>query len=295
MWPKKVSRFTSAIRQAMADMYLAGASCQQVARTFETDKGTVCRMLKSIGIDRRSMSKAKRKYSIKENVFERVEDEETAYWLGFLYADGCVYERRNDGQKGLNVILQDRDIDHIQKFSTFIGGGLPIKHDKRYNTSGIYIYSIKLANDLINWGCIPNKSEALLRLPKLPSALLLHFIRGYFDGDGSAFDTNCPTLEFCGSEIFLLDIKEHIGKEIGEYGFMKSHSKSHVHYLIYRGVYKANIIGKRLYQDATIYLGRKYDNIQNFSLPKRKRAKVGTVRDMSEETVKKYIELGQGP
>ena len=42
-------------------------------------------------------------------------------------------------------------------------------------------------NDLIKQGCVPNKS-LILTFPnkhQVPENLINHFIRGYFDGDGS--------------------------------------------------------------------------------------------------------------
>ncbi len=43
--------------------------------------------------------------------------------------------------------------------------------------------------DLCKHGCVPNKS-LILEFPKtVPSDLIHHFIRGYFDGDGSVFIT----------------------------------------------------------------------------------------------------------
>ena len=41
-----------------------------------------------------------------------------------------------------------------------------------------------MSDDLINLGCVPKKSLILLP-PKLKDELISHFIRGYFDGDGS--------------------------------------------------------------------------------------------------------------
>lgn len=46
------------------------------------------------------------------------------------------------------------------------------------------IYSSKMADDLINLGCVPNKSLILLP-PNLTDEFIPHFLRGYFDGDGS--------------------------------------------------------------------------------------------------------------
>jgi hypothetical protein len=42
----------------------------------------------------------------------------------------------------------------------------------------------KMTDDLINLGCVPNKSLILLP-PNLTEEFISHFIRGYFDGDGS--------------------------------------------------------------------------------------------------------------
>src|SRR5215472_12112276 len=98
-------RFSPDERSQMAELYLTGATSQQVADIFHTDKGTVCRHLEKAGVVRRTNGETKRKYFIRQDAFAAVQDEATAYWLGFLFADGCVYERRNGGNKGLNVIL----------------------------------------------------------------------------------------------------------------------------------------------------------------------------------------------
>ena len=53
--------------------------------------------------------------------------------------------------------------------------------------SAIHLTSDKMFNDLIKQGCIPNKSLVLTFPNKyqVPENLINHFIRGYFDGDGS--------------------------------------------------------------------------------------------------------------
>lgn len=35
-----------------------------------------------------------RKYSVNEIFFEVINTEEKAYWLGFIFADGCVLDRK---------------------------------------------------------------------------------------------------------------------------------------------------------------------------------------------------------
>lgn len=69
-------------------------------------------------------------------------------------------------------------------------------------------------NDLCNHGCVDRKSK-IIRMPNIPENLIRHFIRGYFDGDGSVcfyFATKAHkhrtlTTSFTsGSQGFLEDI-----------------------------------------------------------------------------------------
>ena len=69
-------------------------------------------------------------------------------------------------------------------------------------------------NDLNDLGCTPIKSKTI-RIPDLKKELIHHFIRGYFDGDGTVGiyknlkSHNWEILKsgFCsGSELFLQDI-----------------------------------------------------------------------------------------
>lgn len=57
-------------------------------------------------------------------------------------------------------------------------------------------------DDLIKHGCIPNKSLKLKFPTTVPDKLIRHFVRGYFDGDGSIAKnedrcTLISTQEFC--------------------------------------------------------------------------------------------------
>ena len=63
-------------------------------------------------------------------------------------------------------------------------------------------------NDLIKQGCVPNKS-LILTFPnkyQVPKNLINHFIRGYFDGDGSIYEyskTHAGSISFIGTESVL--------------------------------------------------------------------------------------------
>lgn len=49
--------------------------------------------------------------------FETIDNEEKAYWLGFLYADGSV----GSNESKIELGLAEKDLHQIEKFRYFIG------------------------------------------------------------------------------------------------------------------------------------------------------------------------------
>lgn len=154
----------------------------------------------------------KQGYPRNEFYFNKIDTPEKAYWLGFLYADGCVHSHNYE------VSINITDKEHVEKFKKAIGA---INHritetmDSRWkNAKILYQLSIKdkqLHNDLIKWGCIPQKSLQLNSFPNIPRDYVSHFIRGYFDGDGSLHylqGTNNFRISFLGTPEFLKEIQK---------------------------------------------------------------------------------------
>lgn len=154
----------------------------------------------------------KQGYPRNEFYFNKIDTPEKAYWLGFLYADGCVHSHNYE------VSINITDKEHVEKFKKAISA---INHritetmDSRWkNAKILYQLSIKdkqLHNDLIKWGCIPQKSLQLNSFPNIPRDYVSHFIRGYFDGDGSLHylqGTNNFRISFLGTPEFLKEIQK---------------------------------------------------------------------------------------
>lgn len=184
---------------------------KQLGREFNCAYGTIRAVLNKHGVQSR---KNKQGYPRDEFYFNKIDTEEKAYWLGLLYADGCINSKNYEISIGLI------DKEHVEKFKNAIGA---INHrifecsDKRFaNAKIFYQFSIKdqqLHNDLIKWGCIPQKSLTLTKIPNIPRDLVSHFIRGYFDGDGSLHylqTTNNFRISFIGTEKFLKDIQKEL-------------------------------------------------------------------------------------
>ncbi len=134
------------------------------------------------------------KYRINHDFFKSINSEEQAYLLGFYVADGNVNEKR----KTFRVKIQKTDEEIINMFSKYIApesritiiDGYIIKgrNGKEYQGKDqicIDINSSSLVNSLVELGYGYNKTYEDLSLPDLSDELMIHFIRGYFDGDGS--------------------------------------------------------------------------------------------------------------
>lgn len=113
-------------------------------------------------------------------------DESSAYWAGFLYADGCV-----DSKNRVRLMLQLSDIEHIRKFQQFCGAeDFTIVVSKDRNRASLEFTSTEMCQALAKYNIVPNKT--LSQEP--PSIDLLgkylpDFLRGLFDGDGTICET----------------------------------------------------------------------------------------------------------
>ena len=155
-----------------------------------------------------------RKYNLNENFFDEL-NEKSAYWLGFLYADGSV--RMKNGRSGeLRLKLKETDKGHIQKFLVDLGSNTPLKCgiSKTDNSKFCYVLinSNHIVKKLFELGCVQNKTFKI-RLPQLNVEIMSHFIRGYFDGDGSITKIknrpNSFVVTICSNKNFINDLFEY--------------------------------------------------------------------------------------
>lgn len=140
--------------------------------------------------------------------------EESAYWLGFIAADGNLSSSRFR----LYVALQVGDIEHIKKLKGFLKTVAPIrKHKtitKKGNTSDVRYLAVTnryLYEKLVGLGLVPRKSfleqDFTLGIPK---EFLLPFSFGYFDGDGcisTRRDNKRASVFFAGRSVFLKSLR----------------------------------------------------------------------------------------
>lgn len=149
------------------------------------------------------MTKENSKYN---GIFKTINNNNTAYWIGFLAADGSIHKNKNL----LMIGLSRKDREHLEKFKRFIGSDVEIKdrdmtcstNGKSYPSSLIHIYSKELIDDLSKYGIVANKSNQNIDfLEHMPELYKIYFILGYFDGDGFYTHTeNSHGFGWCGCE-----------------------------------------------------------------------------------------------
>ena len=191
-----------------------GTSLAELGRRFKCSPAALRYLIRKKGYQ---LQGQKRGYPRDEYAFHNIDSAEKAYWLGFMYADGCVHSKTNE------ISINSKDKEHIEKFKKFLKSPnhkIQKVNDNRWQSESIcYYFGIKdrqLHDDLIKWGCIPNKSLLLTCIPNIPRDYVSHFIRGYFDGDGSLHylkKTNNYRISFSGTVDFLKDIRKELHKE----------------------------------------------------------------------------------
>lgn len=212
-----------------------------------------------------------KKYKINENYFETIDSEEKSYFLGLLYADGCISKTQNC----IQIALQAEDKYILELFSKSIETNKPLRFIKGSVVKGfkenkkvcfrkdqylMYMHSPKIKKDLINLGCVPNKSLILTFPDKISEKLIFHFIRGYFDGDGNLYEgvKNRWGISIAGSEIFCKELCTVL-KCVNINNSLFKHSSNNVFYTRIQGRLNCLDFFNIVYNNSNIHLIRKYN------------------------------------
>lgn len=164
--------------------YKSGESSGSIGDDLGFSRRGVLNVLSRHGVDTRSQKEAQREYAVNHNAFDEVTPE-SAYWVGFLMADGFVTDTK-DGSPFVGVTLAEKDRNHLVNLRDFLESTHPIKEQQgdSYSEGLAYrfgVYSQSLADDLAEYGVLPRKSDDT-KVRILDDNR--HFWRGVVDGDG---------------------------------------------------------------------------------------------------------------
>jgi hypothetical protein len=248
----------------MYALYNTGARLPEIAKLYNVDRHTIGR-----AFTRNGFATDRKTYHCDEHYFDKIDDQNKAYILGLLWADGCNQPNRNK----VILQLQERDEDILEQIREISRNERPLwksaLNDKNPNwqNSMMLVWQSKNISQVLNaYGMVPRKSLVLEFPDWMNETLFSHFIRGYIDGDGSIYysrDKKVARVSMVGTKMFLAivqDICNKIGIKTSMY-----HKKD------YNGpIYTLSTTSNRgtvcflnwVYDNANLKLQRKYDKYQ---------------------------------
>lgn len=241
-----------------------GMSAACIAENMGVDKGVIHGALARFGIKKRTTADYRR-YQLNEGYFDEIDSEQKAYFLGLLYADGCCMHRKIHGSSSwvTHLGLEKKDAYMVEAFRDAICPNRDCLVGNARNQRRVGIYSRRIFESLSKLGCVPRKS-LILKFPtskQVPNHLLRHFVRGYFDGDGSVCCTNLKRghVSIAGSVSFCAQLAEKLEEQLGRFNVTVPKQTPNIRIVqtgkqsILRAFYDYT------YRDATIFLKRKKD------------------------------------
>ncbi len=253
---------------------------QQIIKLYTVDKLSTVKIGKIIGVNRKKVAKVleenniarvgngRRKYSLNETYFDTIDTPNKAYILGFLYADGY----NSLDKQTISLSLQEEDKMILEAMRNELNSEKTLefidysnKHDFGYTYKNQYrliFFSAHMCNSLNSIGMTQNKSLTL-EFPAIDPSLYSHFIRGYFDGDGSvcfSAKTGNSIVTITSTNSFCEKIKSIISStlniHVGVYDASNKNSITKVASI--SGTNQVKVFLDYIYNDAELYLERKY-------------------------------------
>lgn len=255
--------------------YIDGNSVLSLSKKYEYSYDKLYSTIVNNGLTIRGNDYNSKKYYVNSNAFDEIDTEEKAYWLGFLYADGCVMDLGNTYK--ISLALSTKDLDHLKLYHKFLQTNYPIHtYFRKYKENDDRQYSRLAFSDkhmgeqLIKKGVYVRKTEIITFPEFLDNDMIRHFIRGYVDGDGCITyhrhkinkERLVFALKICSTKEMLNSFAKYLpSKNKNKTPKLQKRRKNSVnnYSLEYGGNIQVLNILNYLYKDSTIYLKRKYE------------------------------------
>ncbi|MFF5054454.1 hypothetical protein ACFY1S_14860 [Micromonospora sp. NPDC000663] len=193
-------------------------------------------------------------HTLRHDAFDQMSPE-TCYWIGFLFADGCVTYRPNHLPQ-ISVGLAQRDRDHLASLRTFLGSTSSISAPSpTHGSCQFSVRSARLAERLVTLGRYDGPIGEGLDESR-------DFWRGVVDGDGSIGTYRRPSPSQSTFSQFRLVGSKRLLESFA--AFLRSHSIDGLSVRPHKTIYTigttcgpAEKIVTLLYSEATVALARK--------------------------------------
>ena len=276
-----MKKFSEEIINEILQKYDNGQSITSLNKEYHTTKvrDLLIENNRQVPESRKGVGGRKRQCTLNENYFQELDSKDKAYFLGFIYADGFI-TKRSQGQNILGLTLAE--IEPIDKFKNYIQTDKKVGYYKKSNGYSDKSYEYKLAlisdklvSDIEKLGVVERKTLTLT-FPDIREDLIPHFIRGYFDGDGSVFLYKDSRKEYsyneylginiCGTKEFLVALTKHLPfLEEGQCIYKEKRRETNCWNLKMISNIRSLELYHYMYKDCDdLYLSRKREKFENF-------------------------------
>jgi hypothetical protein len=164
----------------LLELYTDQVSVANLAIKFQMGKKRVNAFIDAAGI-RRDNSNHGRKQFFNEHIFDVIDTQEKAYWLGYLFADG----KSSTITTSVILLLALKQEAQMVKFAQFIGADpAEVIHRDNDRYIRLRVSSKHMTDTLAKLGLKDGKRKTL-QWPPIQDDMEMHFLRGYMDGKGS--------------------------------------------------------------------------------------------------------------
>lgn len=163
------------------NLYKSGKSSNDIEREFGYSQSVVLNAIHKYEKETGDIiTRSSVKYDVNLDYFKEIDTEAKAYFLGYIAADGC-----NNQGKWMSLALHKKDVEIVESLKKECGYTGPLIVWEKTNQIKLIINRSEFVKNLENHGIVQRKTYCL-KFPKhLRNDLVRHFVRGYFDGDGT--------------------------------------------------------------------------------------------------------------
>lgn len=271
-----ISKFTEEEKQKIIDLYKIRKTPSQICKEVDSLKDrkpqTLYPILIKAGLYQKKDKNDLRRFKVNDHYFDVIDNEHKAYWLGLLLADGFLSNSGHATESfGISLSIKDKyileefvkDLESTYTVKEYIGKSKFENSCTDFAYAKLLIKSKQIFNKLIEYGFTTKKSyDGVVPEEHIPDDLKIHFIRGYFDGNGGlsiGSGSHLYTLDFTGTKEIIIWILEYFDK--GNLKLQERHSDRDNNNVSVKisGDKQIYSIMSQIYKDATIYLNRKHE------------------------------------
>lgn len=258
--------FTPEEEAEIVNAYNNGIGLTTIAKMYNCSPTPTKNMLKRKGVKIRNKEEAHayQRMKIDENYFDVIDNQDKAYILGFLFADGtnCICGK-NKNEYYISITLKLDDMYILERIREKMNIERVVRVYERKSDGRKYarleIKNKHMSLRLKELGVVQNKTFVTQFPEYLREDLIPHFIRGLMDGDG-CITSNLKSVLFAGSHDIMCGLVRQFEKYLGFTSHIVNikHSPGISSVAVSRLDNKAKLL-HWLYDNADLKLERKYN------------------------------------